>query len=60
MGQSFGDVRSVRPAEGMNEVLVGGNSVLAGGALRQFGGRLREAEDRRLWERMRVGRLTRK
>lgn len=57
MGAAFGEVRSVLPPEGMNEVLAGGDRVLAGSALRDFGARLREAEDRGIWGRIRVRRL---
>lgn len=54
MGEAFADVRSVRPPDGMNEVLAGGDRVLGDRALPGFVGRLREAEDRRLWEGIRV------
>ncbi|HPA19169.1 MAG TPA: methyltransferase domain-containing protein [Verrucomicrobiae bacterium] len=60
MGQAFSEVRSVRSAEGMNEVLVGGDCVLPGGTLRHFGGRIQEEKDRRFWEGIRVERLRRR
>jgi len=59
MASTFPDVRSVRPSEGFNEVLVGGAAVRSGRALIDYGSRLRESEDRHQWQHMRVRRLGR-
>lgn len=58
MAEAFEDVRSVRPPQGLNEVLVGGDRVLAGRTLGDFAERLREGEDQRLWGRIRVHRIS--
>lgn len=57
VGGAFAESRSIRPAEGMNEVLAAGERVLPGRALRRYAARYPEAEDRRMWERIRVWRL---
>jgi spermidine synthase len=50
-------VRSVTTPAGMNEALVGGEAVLAAGALRRWRPAWASAQDRRLWDRVRVRRL---
>jgi predicted O-methyltransferase YrrM len=55
--EAFGEVRTVRPQLGLNEILVGGEDVRTGAALEGYAGRFREAHDRAAWQALSVRRL---
>ncbi len=55
--EAFGEVRTVTPQLGLNEILVGGDEVRTGAALAGYAGRFREAHDRAAWQALTVRRL---
>lgn len=55
---AFPVVRSVTTPESLNETLVGGAEVLAASALAPWESRFADATDRKLWQRLKVRRLT--
>lgn len=57
--EAFGEVRTVTPRLGLNEILVGGEQVQTGAALAGYAGRFREAHDRGAWQAISVRRLPR-
>ncbi|WP_035605892.1 methyltransferase domain-containing protein [Haloferula sp. BvORR071] len=56
--EGFPVVRSVTTPDSMNETLVGGKDVLAGSALTPWTRNFPELADRKLWQRLKVRRLT--
>lgn len=56
--EGFAVVRSVTTPDSMNETLVGGKEVLAAAALAPWEAKFPENADRKLWQRLKVRRLT--
>jgi spermidine synthase len=56
--EHFAEVRSVTTYESMNETLVGGTRLLPPASLRVWSGGFPQKSDQRLWERLRVRRIS--
>ncbi len=57
LGENFPVVRSLRTAEGMNEVLVAGETVATGPQLATYGDSFKDWRDRMYWDRVEVRRI---
>jgi hypothetical protein len=56
--EEFGEVRTIRSEEAMNEVLVAGEAVARRRRLREYVEMFRDRRDRAYWDRLELRRLT--